>query len=546
MEIAISFALALFISTALVPVAIRYASALGLVDEPDGDRKIHVNPIPRCGGLAIIMAVFIPTLFWLGDVSSLSGFFIGAAIIAVSGFLDDRYDLDYKWKFIGQIIGVAVFLLGNVEITKTPFLGLGDITPWLSYPLMALFILGVTNAVNLSDGLDGLAAGSSLLSLGFIAYLSYVAGEMSLALVAGATMGGLLGFLRFNTHPASVFMGDAGSQFLGFVAACLAILATQSSSSAVSPILAIMVVGLPILDTLAVMLLRMRDGQSPFHPDKRHIHHQFLTLGLLHYQSVAALYILNFALLAVAYFMRFEADLLVLLSYLLFCMSTLGFIAFLKHSAFAQRRRELREKNGERRNLWLRRIGWIYKHGALVIQCLLGVIWLALVWSSDYIDLSISGISFAIAAITILTWTRLSDSRFVARFLLYSASVFTVFIASYQHDLSSLSWGEGKLFIDALIAVLVVVLILSIRMTRRELFRLDTQDILVLLLLGASSVLVVGFDSGDQVLSAIIRLAVLLYASEYVVGRAKDFKMAKIFTALIFIVVGVYGFFKLY
>lgn len=546
MEIAISFALALFISTALVPVAIRYAPVLGLVDEPDGDRKIHEAPIPRCGGLAIIMAVFIPTLFWLGDVSSLSGFFIGAAIIALSGFLDDRYDLDYKWKFIGQIIGVAVFLLGNVEITKTPFLGLGDITPWLSYPLMALFILGVTNAVNLSDGLDGLAAGSSLLSLGFIGYLSYIAGEMSLALVAGATMGGLLGFLRFNTHPASVFMGDAGSQFLGFVAACLAILATQSPSSAVSPILAIMVVGLPILDTLAVMLLRMRDGQSPFHPDKRHIHHQFLTLGLLHYQSVAALYLLNFVLLSIAYFVRFETDLLVLFSYLLFCTTTLGLICFLKHSKFSQHRREKRAENGERRNLWLRRIGWIYSHGALVIQCFLGAIWLALVWSSEYIDISLSVISLVIAVITILTWTKFSGSRFFTRFLLYSMSVFTVFIASYQHDLSLLSWGEGKLYIDALIAVLVVVLILSIRMTRRELFRLDTQDILVLLLLGASSVLVVGFDSGDQVLSAIIRLAVLLYASEYIVGRAKDFHITKIFTTLIFIVISVYGFLTLY
>ena len=543
MEIAISFALALFISTALVPVAIRYAPALGLVDEPDGDRKIHVNPIPRCGGLAIILAVFIPTFFWLGDVSSLSGFFIGAAIIALSGFLDDRYDLDYKWKFIGQIVGVAVFLLGNVEITKTPFLGLGDITPWLSYPLMALFILGVTNAVNLSDGLDGLAAGSSLLSLGFIAYLSYVAGEMSLALIAGATMGGLLGFLRFNTHPASVFMGDAGSQFLGFVAACLAILATQSSSSAVSPILAIMVVGLPILDTLAVMLLRMRDGQSPFHPDKRHIHHQFLSLGLLHYQSVAALYLLNFALLSIAYFVRFEADLLVLFAYLLFCTSTLGVICFLKHSRFSQQQREKLEKDGERRNLWLRRMGWVYAHGVLVIQCLLGVIWLALLWSSDYIDHSLSGMSFAIAAITILTWTKLSGIRFFTRFILYSASVFTIFIASYQQDLSLISWGEGKLYIDTLIALLVIVLILSIRMTRRELFRLDTQDILVLLLLIASSVLVVGFDSGDQVLSVIIRLAVLLYASEYIVGRAKDFKIVKIFTTLMFIVVGVYSFF---
>lgn len=543
MEIAISFALALFLSTVFVPVAMRYASVLGLVDEPDGDRKIHSNPIPRCGGIAIIIAVFVPTLFWLGDVASLSGFFIGAAIIALFGFLDDRHDLNYKWKFAGQIIGVSVFLLGNVEITKTPFLGIGDLTPWLSYPLMALFVLGVTNAVNLSDGLDGLAAGSSLLSLGFIGYLSYVAGELSLTLVAAATMGGLLGFLRFNTHPASVFMGDAGSQFLGFVAACLAILATQSASSAVSPLIAVMVVGLPILDTLAVMLLRLRDGQSPFHPDKRHIHHQFLTLGLLHYQSVAALYVLNFLLLTIAFFMRFESDLLVLFSYLLFCMSTLGVIAFLKHSAFARRRRAIRAEVTERRNLWLRRVGWIYSHGALAIQYLLGVIWLALVFSTEKIDLSMSGISFAIVIITILTWKASIQSRFYGRFLLYSTSVFSIFIATYQHDLSQLSWGEGKVFIDGLLLVLVVFLALSIRMTRRELFRLDTQDVLVLLLLLASSVLVVGFDSGNQVLSAIIRLAVLLYAAEYIVGREKSFSIAKIFTIATFVVIGLMGIF---
>ena len=543
MEIAISFALALFLSTVFVPVAMRYASVLGLVDEPDGERKIHSNPIPRCGGIAIIIAVFVPTLFWLGDVASLSGFFIGAAIIALFGFLDDRHDLNYKWKFAGQIIGVSVFLLGNVEITKTPFLGIGDLTPWLSYPLMALFVLGVTNAVNLSDGLDGLAAGSSLLSLGFIGYLSYVAGELSLTLVAAATMGGLLGFLRFNTHPASVFMGDAGSQFLGFVAACLAILATQSASSAVSPLIAVMVVGLPILDTLAVMLLRLRDGQSPFHPDKRHIHHQFLTLGLLHYQSVAALYVLNFLLLSIAFFMRFESDLLVLFSYLLFCMSTLGVIAFLKHSAFARRRRAIRAEVTERRNLWLRRVGWIYSHGALAIQYLLGVIWLALVFSTEKIDLSMSGISFAIVIITILTWKASIQSRFYGRFLLYSTSVFSIFIATYQHDLSQLTWGEGKVFIDGLLLVLVVFLALSIRMTRRELFRLDTQDVLVLLLLLASSVLVVGFDSGNQVLSAIIRLAVLLYAAEYIVGREKSFSIAKIFTIATFVVIGLMGIF---
>ena len=541
MEIAISFALALFLSTALVPMAIRYAPALGLLDEPDGDRKIHSNPIPRCGGLAIIIAVFIPTMFWLSDVSALSGFFIGAAIIALSGFVDDRYDLDYKWKFAGQIIGVAVFLLGNVEITKTPFLGLGNLTPWISYSLMALFILGVTNAVNLSDGLDGLAAGSSLLSLGFIGYLSYVAGEMSLALVAGATMGGLLGFLRFNTHPASVFMGDAGSQFLGFVAACLAILATQSPTSAVSPILAVMVVGLPILDTVAVMLMRVRDGQSPFHPDKRHIHHQFLMLGLLHYQSVALLYLLNFSLLAIAYFMRFEADLWVLISYLLFCIITLGGIAFLKHSSFAQQRRKIREQQTERRNLWLRRLGWIHFHGALVIQYLLAAIWLSLVLSSDYSDQSLTWLALVIVVLSIAYWRKAKSNRFYIRFLLYSTSVIAMFSATFQDNLSLLDWGEGNALIDVLILILVIFLVLSIRMTRRELFRLDTQDILVLLVLSASSVLVVGFDSGNQILSAIIRLAVLLYAAEYVVGRVKSFTTVKVFTTLTFLVVAVTG-----
>ena len=543
MEIAISFALALFLSTALVPVAIRYAGVLGLVDQPDGDRKIHVDPIPRCGGLAIAVAVFVPTLFWLSDASELSGFFIGALIIAIFGFLDDRHDLDYKWKFFGQIVGVLVFLFGNVEVTKTPFLGLGDLVPWLSYPLMALFILGVTNAVNLSDGLDGLAAGSSLLSLSFIAYLSYIAGELSLALVAVATMGGLMGFLRFNTHPATVFMGDSGSQFLGYVTACLAILATQSSSSAVSPLLAVVVVGLPILDTLAVIMLRIRDGQSPFHPDKRHIHHQFLHLGLLHYQSVSALYVLNFALLAMAYLVRFQSDAIVLLSYLLFCVSTLGFIGFLKHSAFARQRREARLKKSERRNLWLRKLAWVYYNGGTTIQFMLGAIWLVWVVMSDYSDQWLGGFSIAIIAATLLLWKWLASSRLYARLVLYSVSVCAVFCASYQVDLNRLSWGESQGIVDLMLAVLVILLVLSIRMTRRELFRLDNQDILVLLILMAAPLLVIGFDNGNEIIGAIIRLAILLYAAEYIISRSKKIVVSMSFALASFAVIGAHAIF---
>jgi len=299
MIIAISFALALFLSFVLVPLASRYANALGLMDAPD-ERKVHSQAIPRAGGIAIVIAFFVPALFWLSDIASLLGFFSGAAIIAVFGFLDDRHNLNYKWKFLGQILGVAIFLASNIEITKTPFLGLGDLLPWVSYPVMAIFILGVINAVNLSDGLDGLAAGSSLLSLGFIALLGYGAAEYTIAIIAVSAMGALTGFLRFNTHPATIFMGDTGSQFLGYVAGCLAIMLTQAPSLAVSPVLAILIVGLPILDTFLVMVLRLYAGESPFKPDKQHLHHQLLSKGLMHYQAVGAIYLLSFSLLVCA------------------------------------------------------------------------------------------------------------------------------------------------------------------------------------------------------------------------------------------------------
>ena len=185
MEIIIGFALALFICTALVPITIRYANMLGLVDAPDEERKQHETPIPRCGGIAIAIAVFVPALFWLRDLEQLFSFFIGAAIIFVFGVMDDRHELNYKWKFLGQILAIAIFLTGNLEVTKPPFFAFDQLPQWVSLLIMGLFILGVTNAVNLSDGLDGLAGGSSLLSLGFIAYLAFVADDTSLVFIAG-------------------------------------------------------------------------------------------------------------------------------------------------------------------------------------------------------------------------------------------------------------------------------------------------------------------------------------------------------------------------
>lgn len=535
MIIAISFALALFLCTVLVPITMKYAAPLGLLDTPDGERKVHVDPIPRCGGVAIAIAVFVPALFWLRDVIELSGFFIGALVIVIFGLLDDRHNLNYKWKFFGQFIAVAIFLLGDVDITKTPFSGMGDVIPWFTYALMGLFILGVTNAVNLSDGLDGLAAGSSLLSLGFLAYLSYLAGEISLVLIAVATMGSLLGFLRYNTHPASVFMGDTGSQFLGYVAACLTLMLTQSESSAVSPVIAVMIVGLPILDTFSVMLLRLRDGASPFTPDRRHLHHQFLAIGMRHYQAVAALYILNFVLLGLAFLVMYQSDTIVLLTYLLFCSSTLGMIAFLKNSAFSRRRREVRAENNERRNLFFRKLGWLHLYGATTTQIILGFIWITCVCAVSDLPESTPWWSF-LGGIAVLAVWRFSDRRYpvLTRIPLYAASAGSLFVATYYGNLYETPWGDFHLLIDGLFLLLVLVLALSIRLTRKEHFRLDTQDVLVLLVLLASPL--VTLTNGDQsvLIGAIIRLAIMLYAVEYIFGRAEKFKIINTFSLLMF------------
>ena len=530
MEIVISFALALSISTVLVPFLMKMAPAIGLVDRPDGDRKVHDKPVPRCGGLSIAIAVIIPAMLWLREVSSLLGFFIGAAIIVVFGFFDDRHELNFKWKFLGQILAVSVFLMGDLVITKTPFMGLGDLLPWLSYPVIALFIVGVINAVNMSDGLDGLAAGSSLLSLVFIAFLGYFAGEYSLMLVAVATCGALLGFLRFNTHPATVFMGDTGSQFLGYVAACLAIMVTQSDSLPVSPMVAILVVGLPILDTLSVMLLRMRDGQSPFQPDKRHLHHQFLAVGMQHYQAVAALYLLNFLLLGLCYFVRYQSDIVVFLSYLLFCATTLALIGFLKHSAPVRKLRL--EQRADRRNQFFRKLDWYYHNGPLVIQCLMGAVWIACIWFSvTPVRMPLPVIIVILVLIAVL-WVMASKASIFNRIIFYLASLSTLFLASYESNLAG--W---QFYVDAIIGILVILLVLSMRMTRREEFSLDTQDILIVLLLVLAPLLSFGFGDSRAVIDDVMRLAILLYASEYLVSRFKSLGIARLLAILALVLV---------
>jgi UDP-GlcNAc:undecaprenyl-phosphate GlcNAc-1-phosphate transferase len=300
----------------VIPLMIRLAPWFGMLDNPDA-RKVHTTPIPRVGGVGIVMGALIPLLLWssLGDI--MSAYLFGSLTLLFFGAWDDSRNLNPYVKFIGQIMAAsAVVYYGDVYIASLPFMDLEPLPDYVAKPFTIFAIVGMINALNVSDGLDGLAAGLTILSLSCIAYLAYLAeGYGGIATVVAA-LGGILGFLRYNTHPARVFMGDTGSQFLGFTLAFLAVLFTQKINPAVSPSLALLFLGLPIIDMLAVIVQRIYYGISPFAATKHHLHHRLLDLGFDHYEAVVMIYLVQALFVASAVPLSYESDWLIMSLYL--------------------------------------------------------------------------------------------------------------------------------------------------------------------------------------------------------------------------------------
>jgi len=242
--------LALAVSMAVIPLMIRLAPGLGMIDLPD-PRKVHHAPIPRVGGMGIVIGALVPLFIWLSFTPLNNAILLGACILLIFGTWDDIKELGHYTKFIGQFAaaGVVVYY-GGLYVVHFPFMGLDLLNPAIGKPFTVFAIVGMINAINHSDGLDGLAGGESLLSLAAISYLAYLYNGSEVLIIAAATIGGLFGFLRFNSHPARVFMGDGGSQFLGFIVAILAVFLTQKVNPVISPALPVLLLGLPIIDIL--------------------------------------------------------------------------------------------------------------------------------------------------------------------------------------------------------------------------------------------------------------------------------------------------------
>jgi UDP-GlcNAc:undecaprenyl-phosphate/decaprenyl-phosphate GlcNAc-1-phosphate transferase len=333
-----SFLGSLVICMALIPVLMATAGRLQFVDLP-GDRKIHHAPMAKVGGIAFAAGTFVAMLLWAPKDPIVTSGLIGGAVILLFGAWDDRVGLGYKAKFLGQLIAAAVVVwIGGVHLTSLPFMGETPLPLWIAAPVTLFLLVAVTNALNLADGLDGLAGGLSLLSFGGMTFLAYLAGDWVVMSMMVAVLGGLLGFLRFNTYPASIFMGDAGSQFLGFYLGLCAIVLTDPARGPYSPALISLIWGLPILDTAGVMIQRLVERRSPFVADKNHLHHKLLGFGLSHREAVMMIYGLQALLITLAFQLRWQSDIVVLAIYSFFACAIFSVFGTRIDQLFPRRR----------------------------------------------------------------------------------------------------------------------------------------------------------------------------------------------------------------
>jgi UDP-GlcNAc:undecaprenyl-phosphate/decaprenyl-phosphate GlcNAc-1-phosphate transferase len=330
----LSLIVALSITTACTPLLLRLAPRLGLTDLP-GRRKVHSVAMPRIGGIAMAAGILIPTVLIANLSAPVLGWVAGLLVLLVFGVWDDRVDLDYRLKFLGQFLAVGLCMgIGGVRIEWLTFDAPFELPRAVSMGLTFLFLVGVTNAVNLADGLDGLAGGLAFLCVSAIAVLGAATANWTVTTLALIEAGAILGFLRFNTHPARIFMGDGGSQMLGFSIGVLAILVTQRESNALSASLPLLLLGLPILDTVSVMVRRTIAGESPFVGDRKHLHHRLLGIGFAHHEAVVVVYCIQVGLFLLAYFLRFQSDALILLVYGTFAAGLLGALGWAGRSGW--------------------------------------------------------------------------------------------------------------------------------------------------------------------------------------------------------------------
>ena len=289
---------ALVVSFLMTPVVKSFAYKVGAIDVPKDDRRMHKKPIPRLGGLAIFFGFMVSILLFVEITPEMRSILLGSVIIVVLGVVDDICALPAMLKFVVQIAAALIPALNGVVIQafSNPNIfsdNLYWVLGWLSIPFTVLWIVAITNAVNLIDGLDGLADGVSAISATTVLVIALMGSELQVAIVMAALVGACVGFMPYNLNPAKMFMGDTGATFLGYILATMSIQGLFKFYAVISFAVPFLILGLPIFDTTFAFIRRIAHGQSPMHADRGHIHHRLIDMGLSQKQAVATLYVIS-------------------------------------------------------------------------------------------------------------------------------------------------------------------------------------------------------------------------------------------------------------
>lgn len=291
--------LAAVVSFALTPLVKAFSVKVGAIDVPKDNRRMHDHPIPRLGGLAIFLGFMFSVVLMVPLNGSEQGMLLGAVVIVVLGVFDDIYALSAKLKFLVQIGAALVSVLsGNqIRILSNPNLFSDNpiwvLEDWLAIGISVVWVVAITNAVNLIDGLDGLACGVSTIGSATMLVIALLVSEVDVAMIMGALVGACIGFLPYNFNPAKIFMGDTGATFLGFIMANMSIQGMFKMYTIISFVAPFLILGLPIFDVCFAVVRRLSKGQSPMSPDRSHIHHRLIDMGLSQKQAVGMLYVVS-------------------------------------------------------------------------------------------------------------------------------------------------------------------------------------------------------------------------------------------------------------
>ena len=297
LPVILSLFIALALSFALTPVVKWLAVKIGAVDVPKDKRRMHDHPIPRLGGLAIFIGFVVAVLLFADVDRQLRGILLGACIIEAVGMVDDSHSLGAGIKLIFQIIAALIAVWHGVVIemiaNPLPFIG-GEYWDFgiMAVPITVIWIVAVTNSVNLIDGLDGLADGVSTIAALTMLIIALLMGDLKIAVICAALVGACVGFIPYNRNPAKIFMGDTGATFLGYMLATVSVTGLFKLYAMISFIVPFIILGFPIYDTASAFTRRILKGQNPMKADRSHTHHKLIDMGMNQKQAVATLYLI--------------------------------------------------------------------------------------------------------------------------------------------------------------------------------------------------------------------------------------------------------------